>query len=89
MRQTRRNTQQFISICLSLCSLMVFTLSACTHQPSQEASAQADYGTAPTLSGLSASPNPAESGSVIQLHTTYMDPESDLRSGLAAISVDG
>ncbi|MCP4399157.1 MAG: hypothetical protein GY801_17885, partial [bacterium] len=47
------------------------------------------YGTAPTLSGLSASPNPAESGSVIQLHTTYMDPESDLRSGLAAISVDG
>jgi hypothetical protein len=68
---------------------MLFTLSACIHQPSQEPAPQIDLGTAPTLSGLSASPNPAESGSAIQLSTNYVDPDSDLHSGLAAISING
>ena len=43
----------------------------------------------PTLSGLRASPNPSESGRVIQLTTSYVDPDSDFTSGIAAISIDG
>lgn len=89
MSSKRRHKPQYIIFCLGFYSLMLLTLSACIHQPSQEPSAQTDNGTAPTLSGLSASPNPTKSGRVIQLHTNYVDPDSDLHSGLAAISIDG
>jgi hypothetical protein len=88
MRQHHRKMRHDMSFCLGLCSLMLLTLSACIHQPSQDSSAQVDYGTAPSLSGLSASPNPATGGSIIQLNTTYVDPDSDLHSGLAAVSID-
>ena len=89
MKQIHRQKQQYINLRLSLCSLMLFMLSACIHQPSPESMQQADPGTAPTLSGLSASPNPAKSGSVIQFQTNYVDPDSDLHSGIAAISING
>ena len=90
MRQYRRNTPYRISFhFLGFCWLLLLTLSACVHQPSKESSAQVDYGTAPSVSGLSASPNPATSGSLIQLNTNYVDPDSDFQAGLAAVSIDG
>lgn len=45
--------------------------------------------TAPTLSTLSASPNPTVAGKPIVLTVKYEDPEADLQQGLAAISING
>ncbi|PID57536.1 hypothetical protein CSB45_06830 [candidate division KSB3 bacterium] len=88
MSRTETNTIQYMSRCLSLCCLLICVLAACSHRFLQEP-VRVDYGSAPTLSGLQATPNPAQRGGVIQLCTTYVDPDSDLHTGLAAISVDG
>ncbi|GAK52487.1 hypothetical protein U14_03738 [Candidatus Moduliflexus flocculans] len=45
--------------------------------------------TAPTLSTVSASPNPTVAGKPIILTAKYDDPEADLQQGLAAISING
>jgi hypothetical protein len=46
-------------------------------------------GTAPVLSGLSISPNPASPGSIVNLSSSYVDPDADLQYGVAAVSVNG
>lgn len=88
MNHTYKNAVFNLSRYLSLCCLILFTLSACSHRLSQEPM-PVDYGSAPSLSGLQASSNPAQSGSVIQLRTQYVDPDSDFHAGVAAISIDG
>ena len=45
--------------------------------------------TAPTLSTLSASPNPVGAGKSVILTAKYADLEADLQQGLGAISIDG
>ena len=45
--------------------------------------------TAPTLSTLSASPNPVSAGKSVILTAKYADREADLQQGLGAISIDG
>ncbi len=45
--------------------------------------------TAPALSKLTASPNPAIAGKAVTLTAKYGDPEADLLQGLAAISING
>jgi hypothetical protein len=46
-------------------------------------------GTAPTLSALSVSPNPANPGSIVNLSASYVDPDADLQYGVAAVTVNG
>ncbi len=46
-------------------------------------------GTPPTLSGLSVSPNPTYPGNIVNLSSSYIDPDADLHYGVAAVSVDG
>lgn len=46
-------------------------------------------GTAPMLSGLSISPNPACPGSIVNLSSSYVDRDADLQYGVAAVSVNG
>ncbi len=73
------------------CCLLALLFSGCSVYTSgqHETEPPADYGTPPTLSGLTISPNPGNPGMVVTLTVNYVDPDSDLSSGVAAISVDG
>ena len=46
-------------------------------------------GTPPALSELSVSPNPTYAGSIVNLSSSYIDPDADLQYGVAAVSIDG
>jgi len=74
-------------------ALLAFFLSGCADikkQLGQEPENVAPpTNTAPTLSTLSASPNPTAAGKAIVLTAKYDDPEADLQQGLAAISING
>ena len=74
-------------------ALLAIVLSGCTHikqQLGQEPeNAAPPTNTAPTLSTLSASPNPAAAGKSVILTAKYDDLEADLQQGLAAISING
>ena len=72
--------------CVSIFLFAGCSSSRLAEEPSME---QPGYGNAPTLSGLTISPNPAVSGKIVTLITTYVDPEADLHSGLAIVSVNG
>lgn len=69
----------------------IFLFSGCSSSRLSEdpSMGQQGYGNAPTLSNLSALPNPTSNGNIVTLTTSYVDPEADLHSGLAAVSVNG
>lgn len=70
-------------------SIVLFPGCSSSRLAEDPAMGQQGYGNAPTLSNLSASPNPTRNGNIVTLTTNYVDPEADLHSGLAAISVNG
>ena len=82
---------RFVTCCIWLCCLGIAFLSGCTKGQAPEAPPSGGqlYGTPPTLSSLTISPNPTSAGNIVHLSTTYIDPDADLHRGFAAISVNG
>ncbi len=82
-----------IALCICVCCLGIMSLAGCTGFLSSQVpypGAGGQGGTiAPTLSNLAVSPNPASSGTIVNLTVTYTDPDADLHFGIAAVSVDG
>ena len=78
-------------VSIALCCLIVLLFAGCTSMnlPGTSPSPGQGYGTAPTLSGFTISPNPTYAGYIVNLSTTYLDPDADLEFGVAAISVNG
>ncbi len=78
--------------CVSLCCLIALVVSyGCTgiYLPDTTPSTGQSSGASPTLSNLTASPNPTNTGNVINLTTTYLAPDADLEFGVAAVSING
>jgi hypothetical protein len=86
---TRKRLCAYSSIGIFCVSLVLFSGCSSSRLSEDPSMAQQGYGNAPTLSNLSASPNPTSHGNIVTLTTNYVDPEADLHSGLAAISVNG
>jgi hypothetical protein len=86
---TRKSRQFVVFVCL-MC-LGVMSVSGCAWSPFPGGSmpGQQGPGSAPTLSGLSVSPNPTAPGSIVNLTTSYVDADADLQYGVAAVAVDG
>lgn len=75
----------------AVCCLIVLLFSGCTNMnlPGTAPSTGSGYGTPPTLSNFTISPNPTNTGNIVNLNTTYLDPDADLEFGVAAVSVNG
>ena len=87
---TRRDRWMRAVLCIGCIGIML--LSGCAWLPSSGGGSSPGNpgpGTPPALSGLSVSPNPTYSGSIVNLSCSYIDPDADLQYGVAAVSVDG
>ena len=80
-----------LTLCLWICCLSIILFSGCARDRSSEnlSPEPQDLGTPPTLSSLTVSPNPTTAGKIVILTTNYIDPNADLHSGLAAVSING
>ncbi|PIE33946.1 hypothetical protein CSA56_09680, partial [candidate division KSB3 bacterium] len=77
-----------LSICLG--GLLTLFISGCSmYRHEQPERKELDYGTPPEIFGLTITPNPASPGTTASITVNYVDPNSDLASGLAAVSIDG
>jgi hypothetical protein len=77
---------------LALCCLGIALLSACAMSPyysGYPAASNQSSGSAPTLSNMSVSPNPAAPGSIVHITARFDDRDADLQYGVAAVSFDG
>lgn len=90
MNMLSRKIRQ-ITLLVCVCVLGTMFFSGCTwfQSPGTPAHGGQGPGTPPTLSNLAVSPNPTYPGSIVNLTTMYADPDADLQSGVAAVSVNG
>ena len=82
---------RLLTYCVWLCCLGLTVLSGCTRGQAPEAlpAGGQGYGTPPSLSSLTISPNPTSAGNIVQLRTIYVDHDADLHQGVASVSVNG
>jgi hypothetical protein len=78
---------RLVRVYICLCCIGVVFLSGCAGV--QTPGGGQGYGIPPSLSGLAISPNPTYAGNIVNLTTSYIDPDADLHFGVAAVSVDG
>ncbi len=86
---TVRKIQQVIVLSLWCVGSMVLSGCALLQPPDMPTPGGQTEGFPPTLSTLSVSPNPTLPGTIVNLTTSYRDPDADLQYGVAAVSVDG
>ena len=90
MSNMSRGIRQVI-FCVCVCCIGIGLLSGCAgvQMPGTPVPGGQGYGTPPSLSNLTVSPNPTHAGNIVNLTTTFVDPDADLHFGVAAVSVNG